>query len=65
MREFDALIAGSKADEDPIVEQLKRCPEAYRAGELVGKMFDRLKYRDETDAAERLLPPAGVVIPPV
>jgi hypothetical protein len=49
---------------DPIVEQLQQCPEAFKAGELVGKMFDTLKYdRDDSEGGNRLLPPAGVVLP--
>ena len=49
---------------DPIVEQLLQCPEAFKAGELVGKMFDTLKYdRDDSEGGNRLLPPAGVVLP--
>lgn len=49
---------------DPIVEQLQRCPEAFKAGEVVGKMFDTIKYdRHNFEGGDRLLPPAGVVIP--
>jgi hypothetical protein len=49
---------------DPIVEQLKQCPEAFNAGEMVGKMFDSIKPgKNESQGPERLLPPAGVVMP--
>jgi len=51
---------------DPILEQLQRCPEAFKAGEMVGKMFDTVKYdHDGTEGGDRLLPPAGLIIPPV
>ncbi len=49
---------------DPLVERLKQCPEAFKAGEMVGKMFDALKYHhDDSEGDTRLLPPAGLVIP--
>ena len=51
---------------DPIMEQLKQCPEAFRGGEILGKAFDSLKYaQDGGEIGERYLPPAGVVIPPL
>ena len=51
---------------DPIVEQLRQCPEAFKAGEMIGKMLDSLKYSQDNDAArDRSLPPAGAVIPPL
>ncbi len=63
MRELEAA-RGSGARIDPFVERLRQCPEAFTAGEMVGKMFDALKYGgDDSDAAERYLPPAGVVMP--
>lgn len=49
---------------DPIVERLRQCPEAFNAGEMVGNMFDSLKYdRDDAEGGDRLLPPAGLVMP--
>lgn len=63
MRELEAT-GGTRAHPDPIVERLKQCPEAFKAGEMVGKMFNALKHGNEDSAAgERYLPPAGVVIP--
>jgi len=51
---------------DPIMEQLKQCPEAFRVGEILGKAFDALKYaQDGGEIGDRYLPPAGVVIPPL
>ncbi|MGO9677944.1 MAG: hypothetical protein ACLPW4_11890, partial [Candidatus Sulfotelmatobacter sp.] len=29
---------------DPIMEQLKQCPEAFKVGEILDKAFDSLKY---------------------
>lgn len=49
---------------DPMLEQLQQCPEAFKAGELVGKMFEALKYHSEDcEGGDRLLPPAGLVMP--
>ena len=65
MRELDALLASSESQKDPIEEQLRQCPEAFKAGELVGKLFDRLRYDGHEPAEARLLPPAGALIPPL
>ena len=51
---------------DPIMEQLKQCPEAFKVGEILGKAFDSLKYaQDGSEFRDRYLPPSGVVIPPL
>ncbi len=51
---------------DPIMEQLKQCPEAFKVGEILGKAFDSLKYaQDGSELGDRYLPPSGVVIPPL
>lgn len=51
---------------DPIMEQLKQCPEAFQVGEILGKAFDSLKYaRDGGEPGDRYLPPAGTVVPPL
>jgi len=51
---------------DPIMEQLKQCPEAFTVGEILGKAFDSLKYaQDGSEIGDRYLPPAGVLIPPL
>ena len=48
-----------------ISEQLRRCPEAFKVGAILGKAFDTLKYRqDEAADGERLLPPPGTILPP-
>ena len=65
IRELDALLAGSKRQEDPIQEQLRQCPEAFKAGELMGKLFERLRYDGNDPVEVRFLPPAGALIPPL
>ena len=51
---------------DPVMEQLKQCPEAFRVGEILGKAFDSLKYvQDGSEVGDRYLPPSGAVIPPL
>ena len=51
---------------DPIMEQLRQCPETFKVGEILGKAFDSLKYaQDVGEIDDRYLPPAGVVIPPL
>lgn len=62
MRELKAI--STKAPEiDPFVEQLRKCPDTFVAGEMLARMFDALKYDDTQTEDERLLPPAGVVLP--
>jgi hypothetical protein len=63
IRELEAA-SGSGARIDPFVERLRQCPEAFTAGEMVGKMFNALKHgEDDSEGEERYLPPAGVVMP--
>jgi hypothetical protein len=51
---------------DPIMEQLKQCPEAFKVGEILSKAFDSLKYaQDGSEIGDRYLPPSGLVIPPL
>jgi len=51
---------------DPIMEQLKQCPEAFKVGEILGKAFDSLKYvQDGGEVGDRYLPPSGTIIPPL
>ena len=50
---------------DPILEKLRQCPEAFKAGEILGKAFDSLKYRqEEALEGDRIMPPPGTIIPP-
>ena len=64
VRELEAVNSDNPRPTDPIVEQLKECPEAFKAGEILGKILDSLKYSQLNDQAERYLPPAGAVLPP-
>jgi hypothetical protein len=65
-RELESVTRENLRQADPIVEQLKQCPEAFKAGEMISKMLDSLKYSQGNDpAADRYLPPAGTVIPPL
>ena len=51
---------------DPIMEQLKRCPEGFKVGEILSKAFDSLKYtQDRSGLGDRYLPPSGAVMPPL
>ena len=51
---------------DPIMEQLRQCPEAFKVGEILGKAFNSLKYaQGGAERGDRYLPPAGTVIPPL
>ena len=65
MRELDLIAQGAARQRDPIQEQLRQCPEAFHAGELIGQMCDKLKYSHDEVGDERCLPPAGAVIPPL
>jgi hypothetical protein len=51
--------------QDPIMEQLKQCPDAFKVGEILGKAFDSFKYGQDEVLADQLLPPAGTVVPPL
>jgi hypothetical protein len=66
MRELDLAMRDEASKADPIMEQIKQCPEAFKAGELVGKLFDSINYpHNDTGGSDRGLPPAGVVVPPL
>ena len=65
MQALDLVSHGVRRQENPLQEQLRRCPEAFKAGELVGKICDQLKYDHGETASERSLPPAGSVMPPL
>ena len=60
------MMRDSPVERNPIEEQLKQCPEAFKAGELIEKMFNTGKFVHEAAVEdEKLLPPAGVAIPPL
>ena len=66
LRALEEASNGRTNTNDPIVQQLKQCPEAFQVGEILGKAFDSLKYaQDEAEVADRYLPPAGTVLPPL
>ena len=66
LRALEEATHGRTNTNDPIMEQLKQCPEAFKVGEILGKAFDSLKYaQDGSEIGDRYLPPAGVVIPPL
>ena len=63
---LEAVLNSTTVIRDPIMEQLKQCPEAFKVGEILGKAFDSLKYaQDGGEIGDLYLPPAGVVIPPL
>jgi len=57
MRELWKATADGQSS-DPIVERLQQCPEAFRAGEMLGKMFDQ-----DPEGDEPYLPPPGIATP--
>jgi hypothetical protein len=66
MRALDAVVCTNTVQIHAIVEKLKQCPEAFKAGEMISKMFEALKYDPDAAAqGERYLPPAGAVMPPL
>jgi len=65
-RELDFLMHDSATQRNPIEEQLQQCPEAFQAGELIERMFNAARFGDdEATEQEKLLPPAGAVMPPL
>jgi hypothetical protein len=63
---LDLVLRDSHSQTNPIEEQLRQCPEAFKAGELLERALNSLKYHhDEVLQAERWLPPAGAVMPPI
>jgi hypothetical protein len=66
LRALEEARHGRVNTNDPIVEQLKQCPEAFKVGEILGKAFDSLKYSQHAgELGDRYLPPAGAVLPPL
>jgi hypothetical protein len=66
LRALEEARRGRVSTNDPIVEQLRQCPEAFKVGEILGKAFDSLKYaQDGGELGDRYLPPAGTVLPPL
>jgi hypothetical protein len=65
MQALEDVLQGDTKTFDPIMEQLKQWPEAFKVGEILGRASDSVKYGQEEVLAERLLPPAGTIIPPL
>ena len=66
LRALEEATRGRVNTNDPIMERLKQCPEAFKVGEILGKAFDSLKYaQDGDETGDRYLPPGGAVIPPL
>ena len=66
LQALQAAAHGRVNANDPIMEQLKQCPEACKVREILGKAFDSLKYaQDGSVSTDRCLPPGGVVVPPL
>jgi hypothetical protein len=63
LRELDSVLKGDVSRDNFIEERLRQCPEAFDVGKIVEKMCESLKH--EGQAAGRLLPPPGVVMPPI
>jgi lipopolysaccharide biosynthesis regulator YciM len=66
LQALEEATHGRANTSDPIMEQLRQCPETFKVGEILGKAFDSLKYaQDGSELGDRYLPPSGVVIPPL
>jgi hypothetical protein len=65
MQALEDVLRGDTKAFDPIMEQLKQCPEAFKVGEILGKAFDSVKYGQDEVFAGRFLPPSGTIIPPI
>jgi hypothetical protein len=66
LRALEQVAHGRANTSDPIMEQLRQCPETFKVGEVLGKAFDSLKYaQDGSEIGDRYLPPSGTVIPPL
>lgn len=66
LRALEEVAHGRANTSDPIMEQLRQCPEIFKVGEVLGKAFDSLKYaQDGSEIGDRYLPPSGTVIPPL
>ena len=66
LRALEEATHGRVNTSDPMMEQLRQCPEAFKVGEILGKAFDSLKYaQDGSEIGDRYLPPSGVVVPPL
>jgi hypothetical protein len=66
LRALEDATHGGANTNDPIMERLRQCPEAFKVGEILGKAFESVKYaQDGSEFRDRYLPPSGAVIPPL
>jgi len=66
LRALEEATHGRVNTSDPMMEQLRQCPEAFKVGEILGKAFDSLKYaQDGSEIGDRYLPPSGAVVLPL
>jgi hypothetical protein len=66
LRVLEEATHGRANRNDPIMERLRQCPEAFKVGEILGKAFDSLKdAQDGSELGDRYLPPSGTIIPPL
>ena len=63
LRELDLVVQNDVQGNNPIEEQLRQCPKAFEVGKIVEQLCESLKY--DRDGSPRMLPPAGVIIPPI
>ena len=62
-RQLDRLIQMSESHKDPILEQLRQCPEAFTVGQAVERLFESLRSGPRRES-DRLLPPPGSMVSP-
>jgi hypothetical protein len=63
LRELDSVLKGDVSPDNLIEEQLRQCPDVFEVGKIVEKLCESLK--SDRQAAGRLLPPPGTVMPPI
>jgi hypothetical protein len=63
LQELELVRKGRGRTSSQIEEQLRQCPEAFKVGEIIGKVCERVKY--DRQSTSRLLPPAGTIVPPI
>ena len=56
---LDFVLRDSHSEASPIEEQLKQCPEAFKAGELLERALNSLKYGQDEMYASRTLAASG------
>ncbi len=62
-RELDLLIQEADSRTDPVVEQLRQCPEAFTVGKAVERMFQGQPSAQAQDADRIMAPPGSVMSP--